>query len=758
MAPRHLRIFLSSPGDVARERHIARTLIKEKLPVAPFLRDKVTFDLVSWDDPNAPTPTPAHLTPQSAINFGLKKPSECNIVILILWSRMGTPLPVDEYKKDDGTPYFSGTEWEFTDALTAARKTGGSPTILVYRRTEVPQHPITLTDDQLQDSRLQWSRVAKFFEQFRNPDGSLVGGTHEYTDPADFGGLLNQHLLMVVRDLLETNGRAAITSNGDSARREFELYRNTLRERFETLQWSRNPITIFATRPTKERVEARNYLRSWAAAGGPRCIVLVGEFGSGKTGLLRWLAAELASAGAEHFPILLPLAEVRQALPRTVDDLAALASPKPSNALLVYAIQNFRVLLLLDGLDEVMDPTDRRLSQHRPVIEALAGVIPHSARVILTCRSMYYEAIEPDISVLGRPHAVDRTEDAITQALEGDFPKPEILSLCDVTIEDGDSFLRQGAAGNIWPRAQQQFDLSEFLRSPFTLRLLERALPTLLANAGVVDLDGLYEAAIRSMLLRDGRVPKEGIDAALQALEYFSFGSEVADRAWINAALSCGVLVVNDRKTVRFQHRSLVEFFFARAVARQMAAFDASVLARLDLIGGFNICRFLVPRLRRTFDVIAGRQLDSPAHWVTCGEFKSFCDDSGWRHGLGYGYHPYEASADAPQYATDADLQLERAGFDPDASPDAPAARISWFDALQYCRWSGHKMLPGTTDDGPVEVSKGMPSYSWAAAWNDERNAWVTALRLHSSGAFDRVIGVNPDYRSTSIGLAIAQQ
>src|SRR4051812_28631920 len=279
MAPRHLRIFLSSPGDVARERHIARTLIKEKLPVAPFLRDKVTFDLVSWDDPNAPTPTPAHLTPQSAINFGLKKPSECNIVILILWSRMGTPLPVDEYKKDDGTPYFSGTEWEFTDALTAARKTGGSPTILVYRRTEVPQHPITLTDDQLQDSRLQWSRVAKFFEQFRNPDGSLVGGTHEYTDPADFGGLLNQHLLMVVRDLLETNGRAAITSNGDSARREFELYRNTLRERFETLQWSRNPITIFATRPTKERVEARNYLRSWAAAGGPRCIVLVGEFG-----------------------------------------------------------------------------------------------------------------------------------------------------------------------------------------------------------------------------------------------------------------------------------------------------------------------------------------------------------------------------------------------------------------------------------------------------------------------------------------------
>ena len=48
-----LRVFVSSPGDVADERDRARSLLKDKLPYRPFLRGRVTFDVVSWDDPAA---------------------------------------------------------------------------------------------------------------------------------------------------------------------------------------------------------------------------------------------------------------------------------------------------------------------------------------------------------------------------------------------------------------------------------------------------------------------------------------------------------------------------------------------------------------------------------------------------------------------------------------------------------------------------------------------------------------------------------
>ena len=44
-------------------------------------------------------------------------------ILVILWSRMGTPLPA-EYAKSDETAYLSGTEWVYQDATTAAGRPG----------------------------------------------------------------------------------------------------------------------------------------------------------------------------------------------------------------------------------------------------------------------------------------------------------------------------------------------------------------------------------------------------------------------------------------------------------------------------------------------------------------------------------------------------------------------------------------------------------------------------------------------------------
>ena len=42
-----LRIFLSSPGDVAEERELARQLIDE-LPKLTWLRGRVALELIAW--------------------------------------------------------------------------------------------------------------------------------------------------------------------------------------------------------------------------------------------------------------------------------------------------------------------------------------------------------------------------------------------------------------------------------------------------------------------------------------------------------------------------------------------------------------------------------------------------------------------------------------------------------------------------------------------------------------------------------------
>jgi hypothetical protein len=123
---RTVRIFLSSPGDVAAERAQAHELLLG-LARGPFVRGRVHIDVVSWDDPHGGATMDARFTPQEAVNRGLPTPAQCDLTVVLLWGRMGTPLTET---KADGTPYLSGTEWEFENALAANKP------VFVYRRVE----------------------------------------------------------------------------------------------------------------------------------------------------------------------------------------------------------------------------------------------------------------------------------------------------------------------------------------------------------------------------------------------------------------------------------------------------------------------------------------------------------------------------------------------------------------------------------------------------------------------------------------------
>ena len=115
---RHLQIFLSSPGDVADERGMARQVLNS-LGKEPQFRGQLALEEVSWDDPAAPVPMDAHLPPQEAINQGRSKPSQCDIVVVILWKRIGTPLE-EHMNEPEKMRFWSGTAWECFDALDAA--------------------------------------------------------------------------------------------------------------------------------------------------------------------------------------------------------------------------------------------------------------------------------------------------------------------------------------------------------------------------------------------------------------------------------------------------------------------------------------------------------------------------------------------------------------------------------------------------------------------------------------------------------------
>lgn len=201
-----IRVFLASPGDVNEERAIALEVL-DMLEYDPLFQQGgtggVSIHAVAWDKPGGDTPMRATMTPQTAIKQGLPRPSACDITLVFFWGRMGTPLPYPEYQKDDGSPFLSGTEWEFTDAISAERAQG-KPITLVYRRTEKPA--VDLDDE---DSVAQYAAVNKFFKQFRDPaTGAYLGGVNEYAAPEDLRQKLVNHLRVIIDGILNLEADA----------------------------------------------------------------------------------------------------------------------------------------------------------------------------------------------------------------------------------------------------------------------------------------------------------------------------------------------------------------------------------------------------------------------------------------------------------------------------------------------------------------------------------------------------------------------
>jgi len=183
-----IRVFLSSPGDVIEERQIVQEVV-ESLPNRPAFREKVAFNVIAWDKPGAGTAMRATLTPQEAINKGLPRPSECDIVIVIFWARMGTPFTLDNQD------YLSGTHWELLDAIRADHRR-----TIIYRRVEKKRFKVSDTEGQRQYKILEaFFRSDLFYDS--NKD-AIKRGLNIYQTPDNFRKQFETHFEELVIELL----------------------------------------------------------------------------------------------------------------------------------------------------------------------------------------------------------------------------------------------------------------------------------------------------------------------------------------------------------------------------------------------------------------------------------------------------------------------------------------------------------------------------------------------------------------------------
>ena len=111
----------------------------------------------------------------SDFQSAIPHPSEFDIFLGLLWSRLGSPLDPSRYRKADLSAYRSGTEYEFELARTAHAETG-QPKMFVFIKTEPPRIIAEKPEDVEEFSR-QW-RLLEDFKKHWFHDGQYFQGAH----------------------------------------------------------------------------------------------------------------------------------------------------------------------------------------------------------------------------------------------------------------------------------------------------------------------------------------------------------------------------------------------------------------------------------------------------------------------------------------------------------------------------------------------------------------------------------------------------
>jgi eukaryotic-like serine/threonine-protein kinase len=266
--PREYRIFISSPSDVWPERErLLRVIERIAGELGP-----VKLTAFRWEE--------SYYSAAETFQDQIPPPSQHNLVICVFWKRLGSELP-PQYRRPDGS-LPTGTEYEFEEAIVAARQYG-APDVLVYRKTA----PVTFQYDQLDHETSQFKALQRFWQNwFQSETGHFTAGYHSFASTDDFEAQVESH----IRQWLERQDVVASTGGSWPVATKGSPFRGL--EAFDEA----HAAVFFGRARVIELLRER--LIDAAAHGCP-FLLLLGMSGAGKSSLVRaGLLPRLTQPGA----------------------------------------------------------------------------------------------------------------------------------------------------------------------------------------------------------------------------------------------------------------------------------------------------------------------------------------------------------------------------------------------------------------------------------------------------------------------------
>lgn len=373
------------------------------------------------------------------------------------------------------------------------------------------------------------------------------------------------------------------------------------------------------------------FFDGWLEDSQRNHVTLLGDYGAGKSSFCLHLTYELAKKylndpANNRIPLFISLRDYSKAInvQQLITDLLIntyglrLSSYEAFQKLL----ETGKLVLIFDGFDEMATKVDKETTFRN--FQELANVVTANSKTLLTCRTHYFKSRTHLLDVFSPQQDTELMKEIRKrnnfEVLElREFDSKQIVELLQKRTKDWKLY---------WDRIRAIYNLEDLARRPILLDMIIKTLPKLIEKRIDVDQTALYDEYSSYWIEREdwrSQLSKEEKKTLMENLGFqmFKTGQELIHYSKLydavkeqfsrrivtysdvdyfdNDTRTCTFLNRDKEGNYKFIHRSFMEFFVAKKLAREIRDHE---MGNLDVrILTPEILQFLASLLRSKGDV-----------------------------------------------------------------------------------------------------------------------------------------------------------